>query len=120
MRHFYTSPRHRDHENQAKAKGASDGKGVSARAATGICLHHGTGAVWDSLRCETRRCLGLATSRNRALPEICYATERGTKSTAASIGYGAATSIGEELEGGGAAVAAISRWQMAGIGGMLG
>lgn len=99
MRHFYTSPRHRDHENQAKAKGASDGRGVSARATTGIRCATERGAAWDSLRYGTRRRLGLAASRNRALPEICYATERGTKSTAASIGYGAATSIGEELEG---------------------
>lgn len=92
---------------------------MSARAATGIRRATEQGAAWDSLRYGTGRCLELAASRNRALPEICYATERGTKSTAASAGYSAATSIGEELEGG-AAVAAISRWQMAGIGGMLG
>lgn len=92
---------------------------MSARAATGIRRAAEQGAAWNSLHHRTRRRLGLAASRNRALPEIRFATERGTKSTAASAGYGAATSIGEELEGG-AAVAAISRWQMAGIGGMLG
>lgn len=59
---------------------------MSARAATGIRRATERGAAWNSLHYGTRRRLGLAASRNRALPEICYATERGTKSTAASIG----------------------------------
>ena len=37
------------------------------------------GAVWNSLRHETGRCLGLAASRNRALPETRHATERGAE-----------------------------------------
>lgn len=73
---------------------------MSARATTGIRRATEQGAAWDSLRYGTRRRLGLAASRNRALPEIRFATERDTKSTAASAGDGAATSIGEELEGG--------------------
>ena len=78
---------------------------MSARAATGIRRATEQGAAWNSLHYGTRRRLGLAASRNRALPEIRFATERGTKSTAASAGYGAATSIGEELEG-------VRQWQL--------
>lgn len=37
------------------------------------------GAVWNSLRHETGRCLGLVASRNRALPETRHATERGAE-----------------------------------------
>ena len=86
------------------------GRGASARAATGIRRATEQGAAWDSLRYGTGRCLELAASRNRALPEICYATERGTKSTAASAGYGAATSIGRDLEGCGEWQILAGRW----------
>lgn len=68
------------------------------------------GVVWNSLHHGTERRLELAASRNRALSEICYATERGTKSTAASAGYGAATSIGRDLEGCGEWQILAGRW----------
>ena len=57
------------------------------------------GAVWNSLRHETGRCLGLAASRSRALPETRYAAERGARSTATNAGYSAAASIGGALGG---------------------
>ena len=67
------------------------------------------GAVWNSLRHETGRCLGLAASRNRALPETRYATERGTEAQRRTLATARRRALAEHWEHGGWQVLA-RRW----------
>ena len=56
------------------------------------------GAVWNSLRHETGRCLGLAASRNRALPETRYATERGAEAQRRTLATAQRQALAERWE----------------------
>ena len=67
------------------------------------------GAVWNSLRHETGRCLGLAASRNRALAETRYATERGAEAQRRTLATARRRALAEHWEHGGWQVLA-RRW----------
>ena len=55
-------------------------------------------AVWNSLRHETGCCLGLVASRNRALPETRYATERGAEAQRRTLATARRRALAERWE----------------------